>query len=146
MVSKEFQKQIGKTGRGLKKTLNLLLKIGTEDIQQANVNNLLKGETIKGDKITPKYKNPKYASFKNSKNSKPGRGTPDLKVTGRYHKTIKTTRQGEKFTTKAGVVKYQKELKDKYTDHLGAQKKDYDKMINEVSDLLLDEMLKPFYL
>jgi len=59
-------------------------------IVDLNRKQLLSGLTSKGAKIRPRYKNKKYAAKKNSMNSKPGRGTPDLKLTGEFHAEMRT--------------------------------------------------------
>lgn len=56
-----------------------------EDLQR---DQLLRGKTKKGDNISPKYRNPGYADFKQRRNSLPPSGVPDLNLTGEFHQGI----------------------------------------------------------
>ena len=49
---------------------------------------LLQGENIYGDKIMPDYANKYYAQRKHNMNKFAGYGTPDLKLTGDFHRAI----------------------------------------------------------
>ena len=46
------------------------------------------GKTNTGEKITPKYRNRKYAAAKNERNPLPGLGTPDLLLTGEFQRLL----------------------------------------------------------
>lgn len=61
----------------------------SEEIEDLQRDQLLRGKTNEGKNISPKYRNPRYASKKQAMNSKPATGVPDLKLTGRYHRAIK---------------------------------------------------------
>ena len=50
---------------------------------------LLKGLTSKDEKIVPKYAWAWYAKMKSQMNPLAGTGTPDLKLTGSFHNSIK---------------------------------------------------------
>lgn len=49
---------------------------------------LSKGYTNDGKKISPKYRSRKYAHAKNEMNPIPGLGTPDLRLTGAFYAGI----------------------------------------------------------
>lgn len=62
-----------------------------------NQNQLLDGEDSNDSEITPNYKSAMYAAFKNSKNSRPGFGTPDLRNTGRFQDLMKFIKKGNQY-------------------------------------------------
>lgn len=49
---------------------------------------LFTGTDATGNKITPRYKNARYAQLKARMNSKPGLFTPDLKLSGRLYQGL----------------------------------------------------------
>lgn len=63
-------------------------------IEDLNREMLLDGRNNEGQLIRPKYRNSKYARRKQALNSKPPLGTPDIKLTGKYHKSLKAKFQG----------------------------------------------------
>lgn len=60
----------------------------TGDFEQKNREQMLAGKTKDGKAIAPKYRSSKYASAKNAMNPAPGLGTPDLKLTGEFHRLL----------------------------------------------------------
>jgi hypothetical protein len=67
----------------------------TEQMADLNREQLMQGVDSSGGKIVPKYAPFRmqtgefYAEMKNKMNAAPGFGTPDLKLTGSFHKSIK---------------------------------------------------------
>ena len=51
-----------------------------------NIEQLLSGKTSEGSDIAPEYSMFEYSFFKQKLNNSPNFGTPDLKVTGDFHK------------------------------------------------------------
>jgi hypothetical protein len=82
-----------KQGKNLK-TLNKTSLLGEavrdndKSVIEAQRSQMLSGTNINGKKITPKYRNEKYSAFKNQQNPLPGKGTPDLKLSGDLHKHL----------------------------------------------------------
>ena len=95
----------------------------TEEIVEQNREQMMEGKTSKGKKIKPKYKNKSYAQKKKRLNSKPGAGTPDLKLSGDFHASLSLKKKGTDFLyeTKLGYAK--KYVIPKYDDILGLEPK-----------------------
>lgn len=82
---------------------------------------LLQGLNAKGNKIG-KYRNNKYARVKNQMNPLPGLGTPDLKLTGAFHKGLFVDVRTDTYVIESGDEKND-DLQDKYgTEILGLNK------------------------
>lgn len=60
----------------------------TGNIEQMQREQLLDGRGKDGEKLEPRYVSKPYASKKAAINARPGKGTPDLYLTGAYHKSI----------------------------------------------------------
>lgn len=95
----------------LAKTQELVVKLNTED-------QLQKGLNAKGEKITPNYRNTRYAKAKNSRNALPGLGTPDLNLTGRFQKNFYVIKKGKGFDLFSSDKKASM-LGEKYGDIFG---------------------------
>lgn len=100
-----------------KKFLYESLKGNESILEDYNIEQLMRGENYKGEKITPRYANRGYAALKNAENSKAGFGTPDLKDTGDFHRGIKTivSTRGVRTT---GTEQKTPELQFKYGDEI----------------------------
>jgi hypothetical protein len=59
-----------------------------EGLADINREQLLQGIESSGNKISPEYASKSYARRKQSMNSAPGLGTPDLKLTGEFHRQL----------------------------------------------------------
>lgn len=57
--------------------------------ERLNVEQLNKGLDNRGKFLNPKYRSKKYATFKQARNSKPPFRTPDLRLTGKYHRAFR---------------------------------------------------------
>lgn len=69
----------------------------TREIELLNITQLKKGLNVKGKNIRPEYASKSYAKFKQSKNSKPQSGTPDLKLTGKYYSKMQVKVKSKEF-------------------------------------------------
>jgi len=88
-----------------------------EEAEDLNADQLDRGLDVTGNKFKRKYRNDDYARFKKHIGSISS-PTPDLKVTGKYHRAIKLQKKGLKFQMINTDSKYQ-ELIGKYPNHLG---------------------------
>jgi hypothetical protein len=113
-----------------------LLRANGQEIEELNRGQLEEGLTANGTAIRPKYRNPKYARFKQGKNSKPPSGTPDLKLTGKYHKSITAKFQGKKITLEATDSK-DKDLSQKYGNEIKGLNSD---SLEKLRNLLLNDL------
>jgi hypothetical protein len=77
----------------------------TEVVADLNRKQLMAGLTKKGEKIEPKYRSKPYASQKTYLNSRPGAGTPDLKLTGAFHRSIEARAYASQLELMAGDKK-----------------------------------------
>ncbi len=76
--------------RVLAETQQLIIDLNTKDQLQKGLDN-------QGNKITPSYRNARYARAKNSRNALPGLGTPDLNLTGSFQKNFYVINRGKEF-------------------------------------------------
>jgi hypothetical protein len=83
-------------------------------LTESNREQLLDGLRSDGTQVAPQYRNPEYASMKQSMNSRPNEGTPDLKLTGDFHASIKHV------VDSSGLIRIEANdihgLTDKYSD------------------------------
>lgn len=86
-------------------------------IEDLNADQLSRGTYTSGREIVPSYRNPIYAAAKQFLNSRPTPSTPDLKLTGAYHESIKATVSGGGISMEATDEKAQ-DLEDKYGNEL----------------------------
>lgn len=70
----------------------------SEQLSDANRKQLREGFDRTGKRLR-KYRSPKYARAKYGMNPLPGLGNPDLKLTGKFHREIKTSVTGETIVT-----------------------------------------------
>lgn len=108
----------------------LLLKQQSESIADQNREQLSKGKDANGKAIRPKYKNKRYAAKKQAMGSKAPLGTPDLKLTGKYHKSLKPKFTGKKFTIQS-TDKKDKMLSSKYGDEIKGLNKEALKLVRK---------------
>ena len=82
-------------------------------IEDLNAAQLQAGIRADNSPITPTYRNPLYAQYKNRRNPKPGFGRPDLKNTGAFYEGIdaRVTSEGLEIESTEGKTK---ELQAKY--------------------------------
>jgi hypothetical protein len=109
-------------GLNLFKIYQEIIKEETETILNLNRDQLLKGKTSKGQKIKPKYKNKAYAKKKKGLNTKPGLGTPDLKLSGAFHASFTLKNKSGTFVYGAKAA-HSKFLIPKYDDIFGLDPK-----------------------
>jgi len=131
MELSEFSKKV------LSFNIPLFQEIAVENksdvLVKLNLIQLLKGLTSKGKKISPKYKGAKYASKKNGMNSRPGMGTPDLKLSGDFHAGFIAIVNKDKYflSSEDSQVQY---LPEKYADIFGLTSKNEFKAQKEVTN------------
>ncbi len=79
----------------IKRFIFEILSSKSAELEDLNIAQLTKGERSDGTKIRPNYADSGYAAFKNARNPRAGKGTPDLKDTGDFYQGIKVrvTRQ-----------------------------------------------------
>jgi len=106
--SKELKKQAVKESQPL--------------IIQLNKDQLSKGIRTDGQKVLPKYKDTGYALKKRSMNPKPGFGTPDLFLTGKFYGGFKVDLGTSAFRILSEGVDYAKHLESRYQKIYGLTK------------------------
>lgn len=96
------------------------LKSMKEEIEDLNAKQMLEGEQPNGSNISPDYADESYARFKQSitPNSKRGKYTPNLKLTGSFHRSIKAIFHSDKIELIATDSKSESLLR-KYGSVLG---------------------------
>jgi hypothetical protein len=62
-----------------------------------NQNQMVDGEDSKDNENTPSYFGASYAKFKNRLNPRAGLGTPDLRLTGKFHAMMKFFKKGKNY-------------------------------------------------
>lgn len=115
-----------------------------ETFAKLNRRQLYAGLTPDGAKISPQYASPYYAKKKNKMNSKPGLGTPDLRVTGDYQdQFVVEAQDGE--IDESSPVEYAKRLDELYgpTNIYGLTDENMQEYIDgDLSDALAGELEK----
>jgi len=107
-----------------------------------NQKQLVDGETPKDTPITPSYKSPSYALFKNRKNSRPGLGTPDVRVTGALHAGIRLMKSGDLYNMGNINEKAKFETITQYGDLWGLQKQNELTFRNKNNRDFIEELKK----
>ena len=113
------------------------VKKAEPEIVNLNRLQLEKGLTIDETKITPKYRNPVYATFKNSMNPRPGFGTPDLKLSGAFHDSLKVLFGNGSFKIK-GFTDYAEKLEAKYKGIYGLTKEHFKKVQQTATHIFVE--------
>ena len=67
----------------------------SDKFEAKNRAQMLTGQNKQGDKISPRYRNNKYARVKNEMNPAPGLGVPDLKITGAFQRSLRADLVGD---------------------------------------------------
>ena len=91
-------------------------------IIQLNKNQLAEGIRTDGQKLLPKYKDTGYALKKRSMNPKPGFGTPDLFLTGKFYGGFKVDLGASAFKILSKGVDYAKYIEGRYIKIYGLTK------------------------
>ena len=89
---------------------------------QRNREQMYSGINTDGGKITPDYLSGRYALKKRMTNPKPGYGTPDLRLTGRFYSTLRLIFSGSTIHIKS-PVSYADQLIGRYNNVLGLTQK-----------------------
>lgn len=148
MVSRKFANAVSRITKKLSEPpKRFVLKRNLRTIEKLERKRLLRGERTDGKKITPKYRNNSYAKKKASKNSKPGFGTPDLKLTGKAHKSLTASFEGNKVVTRfTASDDYIKQLPIKYENAVGevSNATTQEVLKENIVPSILKELLKPF--
>ena len=108
----------------------------SEQVLDMNRSQLLLGLTSRGKKIKPKYRNKRYAQKKRKLNSKPGIGTPDLKLSGDFHNSFTLKKKNNDYEFDA-TVSYKKYITPSRGDYgydnvFGLNPKNQKKFNNEI--------------
>lgn len=97
-VLQKYYNQLDEIEKGLEQEAYKILAEVQDQITALNTGQLLKGLTPQGQRLTPKYSRVRYARAKNQANPLPGLGTPDLKLTGKFHSEFYLTAKNKEFS------------------------------------------------
>lgn len=97
----KYYTQLDNVGKGLEQEAYKIIANVQYQIVKLNTDNLLKGLTPLGQKLKPSYSRERYKRAKNKLNPLPGIGTPDLKLTGDFHKSFYVVAKNEQFSLEA---------------------------------------------
>jgi 3-methyladenine DNA glycosylase AlkD len=123
----------------IEKACNEALKQNEKKILDINREQLIEGKFSNDKPIRPKYASKKYAAKKQSMNSRPKYGTPDLKLTGDFHKSLYL----DGITVKSNDKKA-KQLEHKYNSYISSMYGINTKFVKEIRKLTLPEVQKKF--
>lgn len=112
-VLDKYTRQLDDILRGLDDAALRIVRQSDETILDLNRGQLLQGLTPQGTKLKPDYRNERYKRAKNRANPLPGFGTPDLKLTGKFHSNFYLTAQNGELEFFSSDTKTSK-LIDKY--------------------------------
>jgi len=101
----------------LNKDITKTLKSEKKFLLDMNRGQLMFGKTRMDEEVYPDYRSNAYAEWKNSKNSHPGFGTPDLYVTGAFQKAFTLSIEGDEMVFDSKDEKTA-ELVEKYSDEI----------------------------
>jgi len=96
-VLEKYDRQIEQIQRGLENEAYKILAELQKEIVKLNTDKLMQGLTTQGTKLKPDYRNERYKRAKNRANPLPGFGTPDLKLTGKFHANFYLVAKNKKF-------------------------------------------------
>jgi len=120
----------------IKRFIFEILSSRSAELEDVNIAQLTRGERSDGTKISPRYADSGYAAFKNARNPRAGKGTPDLKDTGDFYQGIKVRVTRQSIIT-SGTDEKTDALQFKYGDEIiGINVEGLD-----VVDLLMPELL-----
>ena len=123
---------------GINDLIKIIVNDNSDFFEDTLTDQMLEGLDGNGNAINPKYRSDTYARVKQFLNSKPSFGTPDLKLTGSFHKGIQLLLRGEniEFTSTDGKTA---DLTYKYGDEILE--------LNDVSiELIQNELILPLLL
>ena len=124
------------------KLAEAVLKRHEADLADLNREQLLDGNLNTGDGIIPTYAWEWFANEKHSMNSRPGYGTPDLYLTGAFHRSITAKVSGDTIIFDASDDK-KADLEGQYSnDIFGLTPQSKEDLIRE---WLLREMIAAFF-
>ena len=86
----QFRRNLREVRDNLKDTARIVI-ISSESqdlIVELQTEQLMHGKDSTGGEIAPSYRNNAYADYKHAKNPLAGHGTPDLRLTGDFHRAI----------------------------------------------------------
>lgn len=96
-IVKKYKNRLAAIDSGLEQEAYRILANVQDQVTELNKAQLKQGLTPLGQKLSPKYRNIRYARAKNTVNPLPGFGTPDLKFTGRFQSNFYLTASNKKF-------------------------------------------------
>jgi hypothetical protein len=115
-----------------------------ETIADLNVEQLERGVTAQDKPIVPQYQSENYAAYKKAIGAKPKKFTPDLKVSGDFHRSIHAKRYNKLIETDSSDWKAE-HLIEKYEGIMGLTKKNQAELNKEILPNLVkrikDELL-----
>ena len=106
-----------------------------ETIADLNVKQLEDGKRVDGASIVPEYQSQDYAKAKKAIGATPALGTPDLKVTGDFHKGIYADLRGNYIYTYSTDSKADK-LNSKYRQIFGLTKESIATLKPDLTEIL----------
>ena len=136
---KPYYKMLDDIDRDVEGQTHKIISRNQQEIIDLNTKEqLFKGESSSGQKLSPKYTGVRYARAKNKVNPLPGYGTPDLKFTGKFYNDFFLSTKGRQleFDSK---TKYAKHLESKYGSEIYGLNKDNSDWLND--KLLFPELL-----
>lgn len=126
----ELNNKVQSFVKSLPRTIDKIANDNASFAIKAVQNQLLDGETPQDTAITPSYSSDFYAKYKNTLNSRPTMGIPDLRVTGGYYAGIKLIGKYPKYEL-IGTNEKTPMLHEKYGDNLGLNKLNQQSFINK---------------
>lgn len=97
-----------------------------------NRSQMMEGKRSSGGEIRPKYRSSTYAAQKEYMNPLPGYGNPDLKLTGSFHKLMKSELSGEDILVDSSDSKTGDLLAKYGADVFGLTEQNKDKFATEI--------------
>jgi hypothetical protein len=125
----------------LEKLKSDIAAMNEERIVDENRDQLLKGKDNENKNIQPKYASAEYADYKQSKNSQPEFGIPDLKDTGDFQDKMILAISSDNFMITSTDEKTP-ELTVKYLDIFGLNEKSLEVVQYNLTDQLQNEFIK----
>lgn len=114
-----------------------------ETIADLNVKQLEEGKRVDGANIIPEYQSDVYAKAKKSIGAKPSLGTPDLKLTGDFHRGIYADRKADYIFTYSKDSKADK-LNSKYRQIFGLTAESIGELKLDLTELLQTKLTNEF--
>lgn len=140
MTFKELSKRVKRLKNDINDIVLDAVITHSDEVTDLQVSQLEDGIHPDGKNITPQYASDAYAKFKKALGSAAPMGTPDLKLTGAFHRGVNVKRSG-KYVVIDSSDKKTKSLEEKYNGLFGFAPQNKPTLVNIILETVQKEVL-----